>query len=92
LIRYAVARSPLAAFIHAQPFRAKNFYKFFMKQNLPQPVHIAGTKKGEQAALHEKEPGRGEGQQYRSARDSTGINAKNRGPIAPLMPRIPCAR
>jgi hypothetical protein len=62
-----------------------------MKQNLPQPVHIAGTKKGEEAALHKKEPGRGGDPQYRSARDSTGINAKNRGPIAPSMPHIPPA-
>jgi hypothetical protein len=64
---------------------------FFMKHPPPQPVHVAGTKKGEESALHKKEPGRGEGKQYRSARDSTGINAGHRGPIAPFMPQIPPA-
>jgi hypothetical protein len=62
-----------------------------MKHKPPQPVHVAGTRKGEEAALHGKEPGRGDGKQYRSARDSTGINAKNRGPIVPAMPNIPPA-
>jgi hypothetical protein len=55
----------------------------------PEPVHIPGTKKGEEAALNSKEPGRGQGKQYRSARDSTGINPQDRQPINPAMPNIP---
>ncbi len=36
------------------------------------PVHISGTAKGEESALKNgKEPGRGQGKQYRSARDPT---------------------
>jgi hypothetical protein len=62
-----------------------------MEYKPPQPVHVAGTRKGEEAALNKREPGRGEGKHYRSARDSTGINAKNREPIAPSMPSIPPA-
>jgi hypothetical protein len=47
--------------------------------------------KGEEYALqHGKEAGRG-GRQYRSARDSTGINADQRRPIHPAMPDIPPA-
>jgi hypothetical protein len=38
-----------------------------------------------------KEPGRGQGKQYRSSRDSTGINPQNRQPISPAMPNIPPA-
>jgi len=57
----------------------------------PQPVHVPGTIKGEELALTHKEPGRGEGKQYRSSRDSTGINAKARAPIHPKMPSIPPA-
>jgi hypothetical protein len=59
----------------------------------PHPVHIPGTIKGEELALHKKEPGRGEGDKrgYRSARDATGINARGRQPIAPGMPNIPPA-
>ncbi|MEP6662675.1 MAG: hypothetical protein ABJC04_03325 [Verrucomicrobiota bacterium] len=57
----------------------------------PQPVHIAGTAKGEELALKGREPGRGEGKQYRSARDSTGIEAHSRQPIDPAMPNIPPA-
>jgi hypothetical protein len=59
----------------------------------PEPVHIPGTKKGEEMALTKKEPGRKmtNTTNYRSARDSTGINAKNRDPIAPGMPYIPPA-
>ena len=60
----------------------------------PQPVHIPGTAKGEEMTLHKgKEPGRemGKTRNYRSARDSTGINAKSREPIHPKMPNIPPA-
>jgi hypothetical protein len=57
----------------------------------PEPIHQQGMKKGEEYALeHGKEPGRG-GRQYRSARDSTGINASQHGPIDPAMPNIPPA-
>jgi hypothetical protein len=58
----------------------------------PQPIHVPGTSKGEELALRSKEPGRrqGNGRNYRSARDSTGINASARRPILPdLMPSIP---
>jgi hypothetical protein len=58
----------------------------------PQPVHIPGTAKGEEMTLkHGKEPGResGKTRNYRSARDSTGINAEQRGPIHPDMPSMP---
>lgn len=57
----------------------------------PQPVHVPGTMKGEEMALKSKEPGRKQnnGRNYRSSRDSTGINAPNRRPIHPDMPSIP---
>lgn len=55
------------------------------------PVHQRGMEKGEEYALdHGKEAGRG-GRQYRSSRDSTGINAARRRPIHPAMPDIPPA-
>jgi hypothetical protein len=59
----------------------------------PQPVHIPGTKKGEEMAMEKKEPGRKQDNapNYRSARDSTGINADKRGPLIPQMPSIPPA-
>ena len=61
-------------------------------QKPPQPVHIAGTRRGEELALNKgPEAGRGERSQYRSARDATGINAAARGPIDPRMPHIPPA-
>ena len=61
---------------------------------LPQPVHIPGTNKGEELVFHlGKEPGRKQenARNYRSARDSTGINAHKRGPIHPDMPFLPPA-
>jgi hypothetical protein len=59
-------------------------------QRPPEPIHIAGTKRGEELALRKgTEPGRGDEKQYRSARDSTGINASDRQPIDPRMPNIP---
>jgi hypothetical protein len=59
----------------------------------PQPVHIPGTSKGEEMALISKEPGRQQSnnRNYRSARDSTGINPSARRPIHPDMPCIPPA-
>jgi hypothetical protein len=62
-----------------------------MKHSPPQPVHVGGTHKGEEAALNSKEPGRGEGKNYRTARDSTSIQPKSRAPIHPAMPHIPPA-
>jgi len=58
----------------------------------PPPVHIPGTAKGEEMTLkHGKEPGRESGRtrNYRSARDSTGINADKLAPIHPDMPSMP---
>jgi hypothetical protein len=60
-----------------------------MKNHPPQPVHVAGMAKGEEKALHTKESGRGAGKDYRDARDATGINAKQRQPILPIMPHLP---
>ena len=57
--------------------------------NPTQPTHVPGTIRGEELSLHHKEPGRGVGRQYRSARDSTGICASKRQPISPKMPFIP---
>ncbi len=56
----------------------------------PAPVHVAGTNKGEELSLNKgKEPGRGKGKHYRSARDSTAVNSSARDPIHPAMPNIP---
>ena len=56
------------------------------------PDHVSGTPKGEEQALNEHEPGRDpDRKNYRSARDSTGINADKRQPILPVMPNIPPA-
>jgi len=58
----------------------------------PVPDHVAGTPKGEEQALSNREPGRDpDRKNYRSARDSTGINADKRQPIIPSMPNIPPA-
>lgn len=58
----------------------------------PQPVHVSGTPKGEEQALKGREAGRDPNQKYyRSARDSTGINADKREPIVPGMANIPPA-
>jgi hypothetical protein len=64
----------------------------FRRKKNPQPIHVKGIHKGEETALHKGiEPGRNEGKDYRSSRDSTGINARNRKPILPMMPNIPPA-
>ena len=57
-----------------------------------QPVHVAGTPKGEEQALNTREPGRDPARKnYRSARDSTSINPDRREPIVPGMANIPPA-
>ncbi len=64
------------------------------KHNPPAPVHVPRTQKGEELAQRKgKEPGRKEPgtHGYRSARDSTGINAKDREVIDPRMPSMPPA-
>jgi hypothetical protein len=63
------------------------------KYNPPEPTHVAGTNRGEETVTDkEREPGRSKGRpSYRSARDSTGINAKNKDPIVPGMANIPPA-
>lgn len=56
------------------------------------PSHVSGIHKGEETAIkHGKEAGRDGRASYRSARDSTGINAKSREPIVKGMPHIPPA-
>jgi hypothetical protein len=57
----------------------------------PQPTHVEGTKRGEEAGFY-KEAGRSANtKHYRSARDSTGIDSARKGPIDPRMPNIPPA-
>jgi hypothetical protein len=65
-----------------------------LRPNPPQPIHVPGTNKGEELVLKKgHEAGRAErGRKgYRSARDSTSINAEGRGPIDPRMPEMPPA-
>lgn len=60
----------------------------------PKPTHVPGTLKGEEMVIkHGREPGRGERGKngYRSARDSTSVNAAGREPIDPRMPQMPPA-
>ncbi|HWF19356.1 MAG TPA: hypothetical protein VG754_08810 [Verrucomicrobiae bacterium] len=58
----------------------------------PAGIHVAGTPRGEEKALKQREPGRNPHRKYyRSARDSTGINPANREPIDRSMPEIPPA-
>jgi hypothetical protein len=60
----------------------------------PRPVHVAGTNRGEELVQDKgREPGRNNpGQRpYRTARDSTGLNADTHEPIDPRMPQIPPA-
>jgi len=61
------------------------------RRNPPAPVHVRGTHKGEELVLHKgREQGRGGGgRDYRSARDSTSIEADRREPIDAAMPNIP---
>lgn len=63
------------------------------------PAHTPGARKGEEQAKNQSEPGRHEGGSShanrphgtRTARDSTGINPEDRGPIDPRMPHMPPA-
>ena len=58
----------------------------------PKPVHVPGMHRGEEKALHNREAGRATGRKnYRSSRDSTGINPDKHAPIHPDMPSIPPA-
>ncbi len=60
------------------------------ESNPPQPIHVAGTSKGEEMRTRKgNEPGRGGPGPYRTARDSTAIEADARNPIHPDMPNIP---
>jgi hypothetical protein len=53
---------------------------------------VNGVPKGEEQALNGREHGRDpERKNYRSARDSTGINPSQRNPILSVMPNIPPA-
>lgn len=62
----------------------------FSRRRPPQPVHVAGTARGEEVVLNKgPEPGRACGRYYRSSRDSTGINPEQEQPILPDMPNIP---
>jgi hypothetical protein len=60
----------------------------------PKPQHVPGTNKGEETT---KYYGREAGREvsgtrgYRSARDSTSVNADDAGPIDPRMPQMPPA-
>jgi hypothetical protein len=63
-----------------------------LRRKPPEPVHVPGTVRGEEVVLKlGHEPGRGGRKQYRSARDSTGVNAEDRNPILSSMPIIPPA-
>ena len=58
----------------------------------PKPVHVPGMRRGEEEALEGHEAGRAEDpRNYRSSRDSTGINPSDHAPIHPAMPSIPPA-
>ncbi len=63
-------------------------------KNPPTPTHVPGTHKGEELVQRRgREPGREvQGKKgYRSARDSTSVNADHHGPIDPRMPEMPPA-
>ena len=55
----------------------------------PVPVHVPGTRKGEEASLQEEQQKSGQPTHTSTARDFTGINPKERNPIDPRMPTIP---
>lgn len=64
------------------------------KSEPPKPTHIPGAHKGEEMVFKRgREPGREErhARGYRSARDSTSVNASNEAPIDPRMPEMPPA-
>jgi hypothetical protein len=61
-----------------------------LRKKPPEPVHVPGTVRGEEVVLDKgHEPGRGDRKYYRTARDSTGVNANDRNPILASMPNIP---
>lgn len=63
-----------------------------MRKNPPKPTHVPGIHRGEETVFkHGREPGRKESGKrgYRSARDSTSINAASEEPIDPRMPQMP---
>lgn len=65
-----------------------------MPHDPPSPTHVPGTNKGEElVAKRGREDGRGEAGRrgYRSARDSTSVNAESFEPIDPRMPEMPPA-
>jgi hypothetical protein len=56
------------------------------------PAHMPGTPKGEERVLRRgREPGRGDPQSHRQARDATSINPDLHAPIDPRMPHLPPA-
>lgn len=56
------------------------------------PSHTTGTARGEEWVVRQgREPGRHDQPPMRTAADSSGVNAKHRGPIDPRMPHIPPA-
>ena len=56
------------------------------------PAHSPGTNKGEEwVQKRGRESGRHDQCPHRTARDSTSVNAEDRGPIDPRMPHIPPA-
>lgn len=65
----------------------------FRKEVSPDlPSHTKGTPKGEERVMrHGREPGRGDENGHRTARDSTSINPDLHGPIDPRMPQMPPA-
>jgi hypothetical protein len=68
--------------------------KRWTRQDPPHPTHVPGTNKGEELVSQKgREPGRDEPgtKSYRTARDSTGLNAASHDPIDPAMPHIPPA-
>jgi hypothetical protein len=64
-----------------------------MNQESPRPTHVPGTSKGEEPVGQKgHEAGRQEKRGfYGSARDATGLNARERAPIDPKMPEMPPA-
>ncbi len=68
--------------------------KKLTRKDPPRPVHVTGTNKGEELVQDKgREPGRNDPgrRPYRTARDSTGLNANRHEPIDPRMPEIPPA-
>ena len=56
------------------------------------PAHTSGCPRGEERVREVgREPGRDGPRGGRTARDSTSINAQDRGPIDPHMPHMPPA-